>query len=152
MMPAIGPLEPPAPTSGPDFPTREGDVADEYLLLSIEREHEAQWLSTAVGVAAMADWCAANGMPPPTWIASGTIQVWQTDLGPMVRYKTFVIDHLHGGWARDSRKGQVPLRHDVETPYTCPLPEGVGKRHDRLPFPPLEEPEDVQCDGQTSLL
>lgn len=152
--PVIGPPETPTPTPG--LLPHEGssvvgsEGGQDYLLVALEREHEQAWTATAAGVAEMGVWTIANGLPPISMIVSGTIKVWRTALGPVVRYETFVIDHVHGGWETDARSG-LPRRQPAETPYRVPLPDGVGHRYDRLPFPPADDPDVVQCEGQLSL-
>jgi hypothetical protein len=121
----------------------------EYLLLSVEREHESLWLATTAGVSEFAEWLRRNDMPAPHLIASGTIGVWLTDDGLVVRYRAFVLDRPNGRYARGPQ-ANLPLLQDGEQPYLTPLPEGVGRRHDELPFPPPPS-EAGECEGQLTL-
>jgi hypothetical protein len=120
----------------------------EYLLLTVQREHEALWTATVSGVTEFATWLRDNGMPPPHMIASGTIGVWLTDDGMVVRYRSFVLDQRTGRYARGPEADR-PLLQPCEQPYVTPLPEGVGTRHDELPFP-TPQTDDVS-EGQLTL-
>jgi hypothetical protein len=66
----------------------------------------------------------------------------------VIRYRAFVLNRATGRYATDGDASR-PLLRDEERPYRAPLPEGVGERHDELPFPPAATADDYE--GQLTL-